>query len=398
MVAILTKIFGPSHLELVEDALQDTFLKAALQWRKQQPDNPEAWLIQAAKNRSLDLLRQIKARESRELEYERDNDLEEIEEYFLEHEVQDSQLRMLFLACHPSFNRAEQIAFALKSIAGFSQREIAHALLIKEETVKKRILRARQKIKEEAIKLSYPGPSEIQERLQGVAQIIYLIFNEGFHSNKPNQLVDKELCGEALRLAKLLLAKPKFRNGDLYALFALLCLNAARLDAKQNEMEILDLKQQDRSLWFRPLMELGQNALQKAFTTYEERSAYHFEALIAWEHGRAKHFDDTNWEAILNHYDQLCTILPSDAIKLSRVNVLIQVQSLEAARRQLEEINLKALEGRQYLYHATYAELHLMHKQHTLAQQALKEAVNFCGNDRERAYLQSKLRSINNLL
>lgn len=395
MVAILTKIFGPSHLELVEDALQDTFLKASLQWRKQQPENPEAWLIQAAKNRSLDLLRQIKARESREESFQKGRSMEEIEAYFLDHEVQDSQLRMLFLACHPSFNRAEQIAFALKSIAGFSQREIAHALLLKEETVKKRLARARKKIKSEGIELEYPGPEEIQEGLKGVMQIIYLIFNEGFHSTKKEQLVDKELCGEALRLAKLLLSKENFRSGSLYALFALLCFNSARLDAKQNEMEILDLKQQDRKLWYKPLIELGQNALQKAFTDYPERSAYHFEAFIAWEHCRAKEFEDTNWEAILSHYNQLYQLLPSEAIKLSRANVLVQLQRFDAARQQLSDIELSALEGRQYLYYATKAELEISLGQIKEAQSALEQAISLANNRREKAYLQAKLLSIN---
>ena len=155
MVAILSKIFGLSHLELIEDAVQDTFLKASLKWRDQQPENPEAWLTQAAKNRAIDLIRHLNAEKERHHKVIHGSITLEINEFFLDHEVEDSQLRMIFVACHPAFSKEEQIAFALKAISGFSMKEIAAALLVQEETIKKRLVRARKKIQDLNITLSF---------------------------------------------------------------------------------------------------------------------------------------------------------------------------------------------------------------------------------------------------
>ena len=145
MVAILSKIFGLSHIEFIEDAVQDTFIKATLQWRTGIPENPEAWLMQASKNRVIDLLRQINVIKQRQQKVYHGSIATEINDCFLDHEVEDSQLRMIFVACHPLFSAEEQIAFALKTISGFSMREIAAALMQKEETIKKRLVRAERK-------------------------------------------------------------------------------------------------------------------------------------------------------------------------------------------------------------------------------------------------------------
>lgn len=395
MVAILVKIFGPSHLATIEDALQDTFLKASLQWRQEMPHNPEAWFIAAAKNRVLDLLRQIRAREQREADFPHSSVAREINEYFLDHEVEDSQLRMLFLACNVSFSRSEQICFALKTISGFSQKEIANALLEKEETIKKRLQRARQKIKAEQISLSYPAPSQIEDHLQGVQQIIYLIFNEGFHSNRRDSLINKDLCGEALRLCKLLLSKENFRSGAIYALFALLCFNSSRLESKVSNQEIVDLKNQDRSQWYLPLIQLGRDSLMRSLADFEDRSAYHYEALIAYEHIKASSFEATDWSAILDYYQQLYKLLPHDAVLLSRASVLLQMNKFEAARQTLNQIEASKLAGRAYLYEAAWAELYSADSQWKQAKAHLQKAIKSCSNQLEQDYLNKKLADIN---
>ncbi len=395
MVAILVKIFGPSHLATIEDALQDTFLKASLQWRQEMPHNPEAWFIAASKNRVLDLLRQIRAREQREADFPHSSVAREINEYFLDHEVEDSQLRMLFLACNPSFSRSEQICFALKTISGFSQKEIANALLEKEETIKKRLQRARQKIKAEQISLSYPAPSQIEDHLQGVQQIIYLIFNEGFHSNRRDSLINKDLCGEALRLCKLLLSKENFRSGAIYALFALLCFNSSRLESKVSNQEIVDLKNQDRSQWYLPLIQLGRDSLMRSLADFEDRSAYHYEALIAYEHIKASSFEATDWSAILDYYQQLYKLLPHDAVLLSRASVLLQMKKFEAARQTLNQIEASKLAARAYLYEAAWAELYSADAQWEQAKEHLQKAIKSCSNQLEQDYLKKKLADIN---
>ncbi|MTI41926.1 sigma-70 family RNA polymerase sigma factor [Fulvivirga lutimaris] len=393
MVAILSKIFGLTNLSLIEDAIQDTFLQAALKWRNNQPDNPEAWLTQAAKNRTVDLLRQINAQKERH-----DNIINgavalEINDYFLAHEVEDSQLRMIFVACHPIFSTDEQIAFALKTISGFSLKEIAAALLQKEETIKKRLARARKKIQESNITLAYPHPNEIQSRISSVLQIIYLIFNEGFQSTKKDQLINKDLCGEALRLCKLLLIKENFRTGSLYALFALLCFHASRLEAKIESNEIIDLKNQDRSKWHLPLIILGNDALNKA-NEYDDYSLYHLEAAIAAEHVRAIKFENTNWTRIIDLYDEMYKLMPSTNFILSKAIALMQVDKLKEAKSLLDKVDIEKMPHRKHLIHGAFAEYYTKKGELDSAATALDQAIEHCSNEMEKNYLIKKKNNL----
>lgn len=207
MVSILTRIFGLSNLELIEDAVQDTFLKASIKWRNRIPENPEAWLTTASKNRVIDLLRKLTSENNAIDKIASGTSSISINNLFLDEEIEDSQLRMIFTACHPSLKPQDQIAFALKTISGFSGKEISAALLLNEDTVKKRLQRARTTIKNKMISFDLPESKSLQKRLNRVHEAIYLIFNEGFHSLKKDTLIRQELCGEALRLCKLILKK-----------------------------------------------------------------------------------------------------------------------------------------------------------------------------------------------
>ena len=389
----MSKIFGLSQLELIEDALQDTFLQASLKWRHGQPDDPEAWLTRAARNRVIDLLRQVKSRKDRDAHVANALSTEEINEFFQDHELVDSQLRMIFVACHPIFSAEEQIAFALKTISGFSMKEIAAALVQKEETVKKRLSRARKKIREAGIELEYPSSSEIGSRMAAVQQVIYLIFNEGFQSTKPDSLIDKSLCGEALRLCKLLLLKEKFRSGSLYALFALLCYHSARLDTRIVDGKLVDLKNQDRSKWHLPLIVMGNKALERSLS-YQESSSYHFEALIASEHVRAVAFERTDWSKIVGYYEEMLRILNSDQIRLSLAVALLQDDQASRAKEILDEIDQDKMLQRKYLLYGAYSELYQTLGQPKRAVAYLEKALLISSNVLERQYLLNKLNSL----
>lgn len=392
MVAILTRIFGLTNLEMVEDAVQDTFVKATLQWRNTLPDNPEAWLMQAAKNRTIDLLRQVRAEKSRFEKIPSGALSVTLHEYFLEHEVEDSQLRMIFTACHPAFAPEEQIAFSLKTISGFSMKEIAAALLVKEETIKKRLSRSRKAIGEQKITLSYPDPSEIDSRMAGVLQVIYLIFNEGFHSTKPGELISRELCGEAIRLCKLLLKKETFRSGPSYALFSLMCFHAARLDSKTGpDNTIIDLEHQDRTRWYGPMLALGQDALEKSFG-YPGVSGYQYEAAIMAEHVKARHFKDTSWKRILELYRSLHALHPSDSNLLNMAIVHLQLDQPDTALALLNSIDPRHLEHRVYLLHGGYAEYYRHVGDLPKALEELDAAIALATNSLERRYLEEKRR------
>ena len=221
MVSVLTRIFGLKHLELIEDAVQDTFIKASISWRKQLPDNPEAWLVQASKNRMLDIFRKLQTEKKHGQILRQGANAIAINELFLDTEIEDAQLRMIFTACHPELDSRDRISFALKTVSGFSTKEIASALLMKEQSVNKRLHRARQTIRKSGMAFKIPTGKELPERLDSALEVLYLIFNEGFHSNKQDILVRKDLCIEAMRLCQLILKNEHTRSPDAYALMAL---------------------------------------------------------------------------------------------------------------------------------------------------------------------------------
>ncbi|WP_029209636.1 RNA polymerase sigma factor [Aquimarina agarilytica] len=394
MVSILTRIFGLQHLETIEDAVQDTFVKAALSWRNHPPDNPEAWLTKAAKNRVLDLFRQIKASKGREHIVGSSSEAMLITELFLDSEIEDSQLRMIFTSCHPKLHVTDQIAFALRTISGFSSKEIASALLTKEETIKKRLTRARKIIKEQQISFKIPVGNALPKRLHSVLSVLYLMFNEGFHSNKQDILIRKDLCGEAMRLCQLLLKNKTVRNSDTYALFALMCFHAARLESKlTTENEIVDLKNQDRNQWYFPLIELGNSCMFKAVEA-PVFSVYHYEAAIACEHLKASSFKNTNWTKIDEWYGQLYSLNPSPMIILNIAMVKLQLREFTAAYRILNELTAADFNQRAYLYYGAWAEYHLEKEQIGLALIQMEEALKHVKNSAEKTYLLNKKKEL----
>lgn len=395
MVAILTRIFGLNNLELIEDAVQDTFISALKTWEKKQPDNPEAWLTTAAKNRTIDLLRKLKVDDQRLKKLNTGPSTMTLQDLFLDHEIEDSQLRMIFTACHPLLKPIDQISFALKTISGFSIKEIASALLIKHETVKKRLTRARQQIKSNNITFEIPDKKQVTERLERVHEVIYLIFTEGYHSGKQDILVRKELCGEAIRLLKLILKKPPMRSGSGYALLSLMCAHASRLDSKITpDGELVDLKNQDRSLWYKPLIELGQAALANTHQYESEVSSYHFEAAIALEHATSKSFDETNWDSIFKYYLNMNKLYPMAFTQVNMAIVRLQQKKYESAFELLNSINPDELQQREYLYYGTMADYYLAIGDKETALLHFETAIKTVSNEAEKKYLIQKQENI----
>ena len=390
MVSVLTRIFGLAHLDIIEDAIQDTFIKASITWRKQLPDNPQAWLTQAAKNRVLDIFRKLKIEKKYLPNLIQGIDEIAINELFLDSEIEDAQLRMIFTACHPKLNSRDRISFALKTVSGFSIKEISAALLTKEESVKKRLTRARKAIQQSQLKFNIPQGKALPERLESVMEVLYLIFNEGFHSNKKEKLVRKELCGEAMRLCKMLLKNEHTRSSECYALFALMCFHSARLDSKTNaDNEILDLKTQNRSLWYFPLIELGNIMMNKAVDE-NTFSCYHYEAAIAAEHLKASSFEKTNWKKILNWYECLNTLQPMPSHLLNMAVVCLQTEDYNKTKTYLNQISSNDFEQRTYLYYGVLADYYEATNNFQKAINNINQAIEMVNNKLEKDYLEKK--------
>ncbi|WP_298899183.1 sigma-70 family RNA polymerase sigma factor [uncultured Psychroserpens sp.] len=390
MVSVLTRIFGLKHLDLIEDAVQDTFLKASLSWRLKQPENPEAWLTQSAKHRVIDIFRKLKTEKNLLPNLTQGTHAIAINDLFLDNEIEDAQLRMIFTACHPKLDARDRISFALKTVSGFSTKEIASALLTKEDTIKKRLSRARKSIQKADLKFNIPQGKMLYDRLESVMEVLYLVFNEGFHSNTKEQLIRTDLCGEAMRLCQLLLKQKTMRFPKVYALFALMCFHSSRLDAKINsENQLLDLKNQDRSLWHLPLIELGNTMMNKAVET-DEFSSYHYEAAIAAEHFRARTFEATNWGKISQWYEALYQLQPMPSHLLTLAVICIQNGNYKKANAYFEQLNPKDLEQRAYLYYAAKADYYAEIDDLKNALKHIEKALETVTNVLERGFLDKK--------
>jgi RNA polymerase sigma-70 factor (ECF subfamily) len=394
MVSVLTRIFGLSNLEIIEDAVQDTFIKASISWRKEIPENPEAWLTKAAKNRVLDLFRKLKNKKHHVPNFNQGTTTIAINELFLESEIEDAQLRMIFTACHPKLDPRDRISFALKTVSGFSIKEISSALLTKEETIKKRLVRARKVIQKENLAFKIPQGKSLQKRLESVLEVLYLIFNEGFHSNKKEKLILEELCGEAMRLCQFLLKNKHTRTSESYALFALMCFHSARIASKTNaQNEILDLEHQDRSLWHFPLIELGNTMMYKAVEK-ENFSCYHYEAAIASEHLKASNFKNTNWDKILYWYTLLNNLKPMPTNILTMAVICILKKDLKQASAFFKQISPDDFGQRTYLFYGAKSDYYFATNNKKEALKYIHLALENVTNKLEKKYLQNKRTSI----
>ena len=264
MVAVLSGLLGLQHLQTAQDIVQDTLLQALNVWRyKGLPANPAAWLYRVARNKAIDFVRRektfkaIKPQVSYLLQSEYTL-ATTVTQYFSEEEIADSQLRMIFACCHPAIPVDSQMALALKTLCGLSVSEIAKAFLKDEEAISKRIYRAKEKIRTQGIELELPPPSQLPKRFDAVLHSLYLLFNEGYNSSHPDQLIREDLCHEAMRLAYLLTQNKATNLPRTNALLALFCFQASRLQARLDEGgNIILLKYQDRSKWYRPLIQKG---------------------------------------------------------------------------------------------------------------------------------------------
>ena len=393
MVSILTRIFGLDHLETIEDAVQDTFINALRSWKHQVPEHPEAWLIKAAKNRTLDIFRKLAAEKKRIPKIESGPTAIALSDVFLDHEVEDSVLRMIFTACNPQIRPADQIAFSLKTISGFSTKEIASAFLVKEETIKKRLIRARKLIQEKSLSFSIPSGREMPLRVQRVEEVIYLIFNEGFHSNKKETLIREELCLEAIRLCQLLINNSLTGYASTRALYALMCFHMARLKSKVNENhEVISLKKQDRTQWDFKYVMMGHEAMNDAVET-DTFSPYHYEAAIAAEHLKAGTYEATDWNKILTWYRHLEALQPSVFNLLNMAVVCLQLDDHDETFHILTQIDETILEQRTYLYFGLWAEYYFRIGERENCMKAIEEAIGRVSNEAEKRYLKRKRES-----
>lgn len=397
LVAVLTKIFGPQNLELAEDVVQDTLIKALEHWKFHGvPQNPSAWLFTAARNKALDVVR----REKYHREFATDVKLllqsEQaaqlvFDQWMNSTPIEDEQLRMMFVCCHPSLPEEAQVALILKTLCGFSVAEIAHAFVTNEETISKRLYRARQQFREEHIAFELPGANALRERLSNVSTAIYLLFNEGYNSTEHDSLIREDLVEESLRLAKMLVDHPLTSVSETNALLALFCFQAARLYTRVDKAgQLVQLRDQDRTQWNQSLIGRGIYYMQRAYAA-RELSTYFAEAAIAHEHCVAKNYESTNWERIVQWYDWLYQAKPDPVIALNRAIAFAEVHGAEEALHELAALENNTTLEKYYLYYATKAELYLRLGNKIQARENFEAAIELTNSAIEKISLHRRL-------
>ena len=393
MGSVLTRLLGFENLSTAEDIVQETLLSAFRVWRfKGIPDNPTAWLYAVAKRKAIDVIRQGKVRR------EAHSDLTvalssewtlspTVNQLFLDNEIEDSQLRMIFACCHPSIPYESQIALTLKTLCGLSVAEIARCFLTNEETITKRLYRAREKIRSENISLEVPTGSALEKRLEVVLHTLYLLFNEGYNSTNSDSLIRHELCEEAMRLTLLLIRHPITNQPECNALMSLLCFQASRENARVNDRgEIVLLQHQDRSQWNRQLIEKGIYYLNLA-TGNDAISEYHIEAAIAASHAMSIDFVSTDWKIILQLYESLSQINSNPIVKLNKAIALSYAVDPEQAKEFL--LTVPGLEAH-HLFHSTLADFYERNKNNEKAVFHYNKALALAESEYEKALIRKK--------
>lgn len=387
---VATLVADLRDVELAEDCAQDAFETAARRWPSDgTPDRPGAWLLTTARRRAIDRARRdrrftdrLPALHQRLTEPQPDAEA-----------LGDHQLALIFGCCHPSLAVERQIALTLREVCGLSTRQIAESFLVSEATMAKRLVRAQQKIRTAGIPFSVPDRDDLDDRLDAVLGVIYLVFNAGHTAPDAVTLVRGDLCDEARWLARLVTSLTD-ENPEALGLSALLCFTdsrrATRVDASG---QLVLLEDQDRSRWNHDLIAEGQRLLGRALAARHVGS-YQLQAMIAGCHATASSWQDTDWQAIAGLYRGLARIDPSPVVELNRA---VAVSMADNEHEALELLDRLAADGQldeYHYFHAARADVLRRLGRPDDARRAYERATELTTNDTEREFLRRRVDAL----
>ena len=393
ILASLIRALG--NFELAEDALQDAFAAAVEQWpREGVPNNPAAWIASTARHKAIDKARrqswfsERRDEIQRLIEFEMSSDSDDRADAF-----PDERLRLIFTCCHPAINREAQIALSLRTLCGLTTEEIARAFLTPNATMAQRIVRAQRKIRAAGIPYEVPSGDAMPERLESAMAVIYLVFNEGYAASAGDEVVRKDLCAEAIRLARILAALMPHEH-EARGLLALMLLHDSRRDTRADSNgDVILLEDQDRSRWDHRQIDEGLALVAEAIRGGAP-GPYTIQAAIAAEHARAKCYDDIDWARIAQLYAMLLDLQPTPIIALNHAVAIAMAHGMPHGLALIEQLEASGELDDYYLMWAAKADLLRRMGSFIDAAAAYRRALEVVSNNADRRYLERRLKEV----
>jgi RNA polymerase sigma-70 factor (ECF subfamily) len=386
--ATLIRLLG--DFDLAEDALHEAFRVAMEQWpRDGLPANPRAWLVSTGRFKAIDALRR-RARFDASLALLAEGLDQDTEEAIgqEDEQIEDDRLRLIFTCCHPALSPEARVALSLREVCGLTTEAIAHAFLTTPSTLAQRIVRAKSKIREARIPYEVPEREALPERLDTVLQVIYLVFNEGYYASSGASLTRPDLCGEAVRLARLLVEL--LPEPEAISLLALMLLHEARRAARVSPAgDLVLLEDQDRARWNREGIALVRQALSS-----DSVGAYSLQAAIAAAHASAPDFAATDWAQIVGLYDLLMQVTPSPVVEINRAGAVAMRDGPAAGLELVDAILARGDLANYPLAHATHAELCRRLGMIGEARSSYQMALALAKQEPERRFLERQLAKL----
>jgi RNA polymerase sigma-70 factor (ECF subfamily) len=375
--------------EAAEDIVHDAFSSAITDWTKNGiPLNATGWIYKVCKHKALNKIKKDKLAQ----DHAKNVSVQTAEIKFTESVLDDQQLKLLFVCAHPDLSPKVQIVITLKYVINLRVEAIAKTLGMTVDGVDKLLLRARLRIKDEAILLQEPRLSALKPRLSIVHKIIYLIFNEGYKSSWGKEILREELCEEALLLNKALLDS-QLGNSETDALYALMLFNSARFKSRfAPSGEVLDLEMQDRSLWSKDLIMMGCHHLMRAKD--QAISQYHLEASIAYFHCRAETFQATDWKSIANLYARLLNGNSNPFVELNYAIALYNAEEKSTAFALLHRLERHPFLSQYYLLNCTLGKLYQQERNSPVARQFYLKALQQTPFEKEKDFVKKRMSEL----
>jgi RNA polymerase sigma factor (sigma-70 family) len=392
LVAALTRTLGTSNLPLAEDVVQDALVRAMHAWRFGPPRDPKAWIVRAARNRAIDIIRRERRGASLLPELANMAAVTDTIDAALAPEAdRGNQLSMMLAVGDPVLTPETHVTMILRWLCGLSPKEIGQAFLVDTQTIDRRLHRGRARLRELGRLVDVDRVPDLEERRGSVLQALYLLFNEGYHGSNPREPVRPFLCTDALRLTELLLDAPATAHPDVSALAALFCFDMARLPTRLDaEGVFVPLEEQDRAQWDRPLIERGLAHLAGS-ATGDRMSRWHLEAGIACEHAVAPSVRETAWGRIVAFYDLLMAQSPGPIVALNRALAVAERDGVEEGRRQLTAVAGDKKLARYPFYWAALADLQRRASRHAEARSSYERAMELSRSPAEQASYRRRI-------